>query len=206
MHQREVTERSEAPAVLRSAGAMPTTHLVTEEPRLITRGEYEKMIAAGLFEDERVELLYGVIVRMSPKGDRHETALERLNELLVLGLTGRAKVRIQSSFAASDGSMPEPDVMVLPYADYRDRRPDGAHFLIEVSDSSLTTDRGTKARLYAECGVPEYWVVNVRDGLVEVHTEIVNGAYTRVIPCRRGDVIRPLAFPDLGIAVADVLY
>ncbi|HSO38807.1 MAG TPA: Uma2 family endonuclease [Labilithrix sp.] len=179
--------------------------LAVEQPRLIRREEYETMVSAGLFHDERVELLYGVIVRMGPKGPPHESAIEHLTELLVSGLAGRATVRIQSSFAASSGSEPEPDVAVVPRGDYSARHPDVAHLLIEVADSSLPTDRGTKATLYAECGVPEYWVVNVRDSLVEVFTEIVNGAYTRVVPYRRGDSVAPLAFPDLLIAIADVI-
>ena len=185
--------------------SMSTAQLATEQPRLIRRDEYEKMVAVGLFEDDRVELLYGVIVRMSPKGPPHESAIEHLTELLVRGLAGRATVRIQSSFAASNGSEPEPDVAVVPRGDYSVGHPEVAHLIIEVADSSLPTDRGTKAKLYAECGVPEYWVVNVRDSLIEVFTEIVSGVFTRVVPYRRGDTIVPLSFPDLAIAVADVL-
>ena len=184
---------------------MSTAQLATEQPRPIRRDEYERMVAVGLFEGDRVELLYGVIVRMSPKGPRHESAIEHLTELLVRGLAGRASVRIQSSFAASDGSEPEPDVAIVPRGDYSDRHPDVAHLVIEVADSSLPTDRGTKARLYAECGVQEYWVVNVRDGLVEVFTDVVRGAYTRVVPHGRGDSLRPLSFSDIVISVADVL-
>jgi Uma2 family endonuclease len=77
--------------------------------------------------------------------------------------------------------------------------------LIEVADSSLSVDRGIKAGLYAESGVPEYWVVNVRDGIVEVHTKIVAGSYTRVQPFRRGDTIQLRAFTDVAIEVSDVL-
>jgi Uma2 family endonuclease len=184
---------------------MSTAQLATEQPRLIRREEYETMVAVGLFEGDRVELLYGVIVRMRPKGPRHESAIEHLNELFVRGLTGRATVRVQSSFAASDGSEPEPDIAVVPRGDYSASHPAVAHLIIEVADSSLPTDRGTKAKLYAECGIPEYWIVNVRDGLMEVCTEIVSGAYTRVVPFRRGESIVPLAFSDLAIAVAEVL-
>jgi Uma2 family endonuclease len=185
---------------------MPSTALLAnEEPRPIRRVEYDKMVELGLFEGERVELLYGVIVRKSPKGPPHESAIERVTELLVRGLAGRATVRVQSAFAASDGSEPEPDVAVVPRADYSARHPSVAHLVIEVADSSLPTDRGTKATLYAECGVPEYWVVNVRDGILEVFTDIVRGAYTRVIPYQRGDTVSPLAFPDVRVAVSEIL-
>jgi len=163
------------------------------------------MVELGLFENERVELLYGVIVRMSPKGAPHDSAIDRLNERLVTALAGQATVRIQNSFAASDGSEPEPDVAVVPRADYREEHPSRAFLIIEVADSSLETDRGTKARLYAESGVEEYWIVNVRDGLVEVYSEIVRGSYARVLPYRAGSSVRLAQFPNVEIAVGDVL-
>ena len=175
------------------------------EQRPIRRDEYEKMVELGLFEGERVELLYGVIVRMAPKGPPHDSAIQRLTSLLVPGLVGRAAVRVQSAFAASDGSEPEPDVAIVPQGEYRDRHPSEAFVLIEVADSSLAVDRVTKAKLYAESGVPEYWVVNVRDGIIEVHTDIVRDAYTRVSPYRAGDRLRVSRFTDVEIAVDDVL-
>jgi Uma2 family endonuclease len=173
--------------------------------RPIRRDEYDKMVALGLFEGERVELLYGVIVRMPPKGAPHDSAIQRLTALLVPALLGRATVRIQSSFAASDGSEPEPDVAVVPPGEYREDHPSRAMLLIEVADSSLAVDRGVKAQLYAESGVAEYWVANVRDAIVEVHSEVVAGAYTRVEPFRRGDRLRTAAFPDVDVAVSDIL-
>lgn len=173
--------------------------------RLIRRDEYEKMVELGFFRDERVELLYGVITSMSPKGPPHDSAIERLTELFVRALAGRATVRIQSAFAASDGSEPEPDVAIVPRGDYRSAHPTQAFVVIEVADSSLTTDRGVKARLYAESGVEEYWVVNVRDGIVEVYGDIVSGVYTRVLPHRPGAKITLSRYPDVEISVADVL-
>lgn len=184
---------------------MSTAPILREASRPIRRVEYEKMVEAGVFGEDRVELLYGVIVDMPPKGAPHESAIERLNELLVTRLVGRARVRVQSAFAASDGSEPEPDIAIVPLADYRNEHPTTAFLLIEVADSSLAVDRGVKAQLYAESGVPEYWVVNVRDGIVEVHTEIVRGAYTHVTPYRAGARIALLRFPDVEIAVGDVL-
>jgi Uma2 family endonuclease len=179
--------------------------VLPEYARPIRRHEYDKMVALGLFAGERVELLYGVIVVMPPKGAPHESAIQRLNTLLVPALLGRATVRVQSSFAASDGSEPEPDVAVVPPGEYRDDHPSSALLLIEVADSSLTVDRGVKAQLYAESGVAEYWVVNVRDGIVEVHSEIVAGVYTRIEPFRSGDRLRAAAFPDIELAVSDIL-
>jgi Uma2 family endonuclease len=178
---------------------------IPASPRLLRRSEYEKMVELGLFEGERVELLYGVVVQMSPKGARHDATIQRLNHLFVLALAPRAGVRVQSAFAASDGSQPEPDLAVVPAGDYDAGHPSKAHLIIEVAESSLEVDRGTKAGLYAECGVPEYWVVNLIDDLIEVHAEIVRGVYTSVVPYRRGASIALCEFPDVAIAVDQIL-
>jgi Uma2 family endonuclease len=173
--------------------------------RPISRAEYERMVELGMFVDERVELLYGAIVQMSPIGAPHNATLQRLNRLLVLAAGERAWVRIQSSFAASDGSEPEPDVAVVPPGEYDDANPTEAWLIVEVADTSLEVDRGVKAKLYAECSVPEYWVVNLVDGIIEVHTEPVRGAYARVTPHRKGSAIRLQALADVDLAVADIL-
>jgi Uma2 family endonuclease len=184
---------------------MSSAPILRETSRPIRRVEYEKMVEAGVFGEDRVELLYGVIVDMPPKGAPHDSAIQRLTKLLLPAVLGRAEVRVQSAFAASDGSEPEPDVAIVPPGEYRDAHPTQALLLIEVADSSLPVDRGIKAQLYAESGVPEYWVVNVRDAIVEVHTEIVRGVYTHVKPYRAGDRVALLRFPEVEIAVADVL-
>lgn len=173
--------------------------------RPISRAEYEKMVELDMFADERVELLYGIIVTMTPTKPPHDGALQRLNRLLVLALDPHAAVRIQSSFAASDGSEPEPDVAIVPPGDYDDAHPSEAWLIVEVAETSLAKDRTVKARLYAGSGVQEYWIVNLVDGLIEVHTDIVNGAYARVAPYRKGEAITVQKFPDVKIAVADVL-
>ena len=182
---------------------------VSVEPALdvrrFTRAEYERLVEQGVFENERVELLRGFIVRMSPKGPAHDSAIDRLHEQLLLALRGRARVRSQSAFAASNGSEPEPDVAVVPPGEYRNEHPSMAFLIVEVADSSLQTDRTTKARIYAESGVEEYWIVNIRNGLIEVHTDIVDGAYTRITPFARGSQITLRAFPDVSIGASDVL-
>jgi Uma2 family endonuclease len=173
--------------------------------RGLHRGEYEKLAELGAFDDERVELLYGIVVVMSPKGPRHESALQRLTRVFVRHFEGRATVRIQASFAASDGSEPEPDLALVPLGEYDEAHPSVAYLLVEVAQSSLEMDRTTKAQLYAECGVPEYWVVNLVDSVVEVHTEPVRGAYSSVTPFRRGEIMQLREFADARIAVEDVL-
>lgn len=176
-----------------------------ELARPLTRDEYAKMAALGMFEHERVELVYGFIIRMPPIGPPHSAAVQRLTEVFVRAFSPAASVRVQSPFVAGDRSLPEPDFAVVPRGEYRDEHPKTAMLLVEVADSSLDFDRTTKAKLYAESGVPEYWVINLVDGLVEVHTDIVRGVYTRVVPFKRGDRIVPSRFPAVTIAVDDVL-
>src|SRR6186713_1777444 len=148
---------------------LDTAQLDPAQRRPITRAEYQAMGESGLFQDERVELIEGVIVRMAPRGEPHDDTIERLNELLLPPLVGRARVRIQLAFAASEYSEPEPDVAIVPRDEPRGVDPPGrATLLIEVAASSLRFDRGTKASVYARACVPEYWVVNVSERTVEV--------------------------------------
>lgn len=177
--------------------------IAPETIRPLSRAEYDRMVALGWFEDERVELLQGVLVRMSPQGARHVSITRRLNRLLMQALGERAEVQIQGPLALTDDSEPEPDVALIPFG-YDDELPDRAYLVIDVADSSLSKDRGVKARLYAAAGVPEYWIVNVIDQSVEVHRAARDGAYRETLVCRSGDTITVMAFPDIQIAVDDV--
>jgi Uma2 family endonuclease len=173
--------------------------------RPLRRAEYDALIAAGHFRDERIELLYGSLVEKSPIGAPHSGTVQVLTKLFIRALGDRAEVRIQSPFGASDDSEPEPDVAIVPPGRYLDAHPTEAWLIVEVADSSLRVDREVKARLYAESGVAEYWIVNLVDGLVEVHTHPLRDAYTRVTPYRRGERIALQRFTDVEIAAADVL-
>jgi Uma2 family endonuclease len=184
-----------------SAVAVVPQHLA----RPLSRDEYAKMAALGMFEHERVELVHGVIIRKPVVGPPHSAAVQRMTEVFVRSFAPAASVRVQSPFVAGDRSLPEPDVAVVPRGEYRDEHPTEAMLLVEVADSSLDFDRMTKAKLYAESDVPEYWIVNLVDGIVEVHTDIVRGVYTRVVPFKRGERITPTRFARVTIAVDDVL-
>ncbi|CAN5922738.1 Uma2 family endonuclease [soil metagenome] len=173
--------------------------------RPLKRVDYDTLVQAGSLRDERVELLYGWIVNMSPTGAPHSGTVQRLTELLVLALHGRAAVRIQSPFAAGDASEPEPDVAVVPPGRYTSNHPVEAWLIVEVADSSLKVDRDVKSRLYAESGVLEYWLVNLIDGLIEVHAGAVRGVYTSGTPYRAGEQITLEHFPDVALRVADIL-
>lgn len=173
--------------------------------RHIQRVEFDRMVEAGLFQDERVELLRGLLVSMSPSGAPHMAVIERLTELLVLALHGRAWIRVQGSFAASEDSQPEPDLTVVPREDHSQSHPAQASLLVEVAESSLHRDRHLKSAIYAANGVPEYWIVNLVDDLIEVRTEPKGEEYARVTPYRRGESIRLTAFPDVTLEVDAVL-
>ena len=162
------------------------------------------MVEAGLFRNERVELIEGVIVQMSPQSPPHAGAIQILNTLLNAALNGRAAVRVQSPFATGADGLPEPDIALVEPRPFWNAHPDRAFLIIEVADSSLRFDRHEKAEIYAQAGVPEYWVVNLAAETVECHTEPTGGDYSRVTTCRRDDVLRPVAFPDVGIRVAAI--
>jgi Uma2 family endonuclease len=173
--------------------------------RPLRRVEYDQLVALGAFQDERIELLDGALVAMSPIGTAHNSTVQKLTRLLVLALEGRAAVRCQSSFAALEFSEPEPDFAVVPPGDYDLDHPSEAHLIIEVAESSLAMDRGKKLRLYASCAIPEYWVVNLPERCVEVYTGPAPGAYARVERYERGQSIRLVTFPDVEFSVSDFL-
>ena len=176
-----------------------------EQVRLLKRAEYELMIDEGLFADERVELLRGVIVEKSPQDPLHAGVTQILTEKLVPALTGQASIRIQLPLALSEDALPEPDVAIVPAGDYRQMHPTTALLVIEVAGASLRKDRTLKSEMYAEAGILEYWVVNLRDRVVEVHTHPRVGLYENRQTVRPGEVVHLQSFPDIGIAIADLV-
>jgi Uma2 family endonuclease len=192
--------------VVQSRLLLDQSLIAPDTVRGIRRAEYEWMVEAGLFEDERVELLRGALVAMSPQGTRHAHVIARLVRLLIQRLGPRADVRGQMPFDAGGDSVPEPDVAVVPFMDYSTSIPQRAHLIVEVAESSLRKDRILKAELYADALVPEYWLVDLAHDVIEVMTAPASGRYTRMATVSVTDSIRPVAFPDLDIAVRDVLH
>lgn len=168
----------------------------------ITREQYDAIIASGALEDAKVELLEGVIVEMSPQGLEHAAAIETLAQLLRSALGDRARIREGKPFAAGAESEPEPDIAVLAPGDPFGALPSQAYLIVEIADTSLRKDRGTKAATYAKAGVPEYWIVNLRDRVIEVHLDPQGDRYTRTALVRPGDHIAPSAFPDARLDVS----
>lgn len=184
----------------------PEAIIRANEPiRPLKRVEYERLAAEGCFADERVELLFGVVVPMTPIDPEHAESTEVLAELLRSRLRGRARVRSQNPFAASDISEPEPDVIVVPNRDYWHEHPASAYLVVEVARASLRRDKGPKAVLYGQAQVDEYWIVNHEDGVLEVYRDPHAGEWRTRSTHARGEVIAMSAFPDVEIAVADIL-
>lgn len=166
--------------------------------------EYELLAEAGAFDDEKVELLYGRIVPMSPQGTEHAYSIVRLTKVLILALGDHATVRPQLPFVASEYSMPEPDLAVVAELS-AEEHPERALLVIEVAFSSIKLDRNLKARLYAEAKIPEYWVVDVANGEVIVHRDPGKRGYRRIEHVGREAVLVPVELPMVRVAVVDVL-
>jgi Uma2 family endonuclease len=172
--------------------------------RPLRRVEYEALVAQGLLDNSSVELLLGTLVDMSPQGPLHADAVRHLAERFIRDLPRTVHTRVQSPLALSDDSEPEPDIAVVPAGDYRRAHPDRALFIVEVSDTSLDKDRGVKTALYAAAGVPEFWLVNLLDRVVEVHRQPSAGRYGAIERTDVAGVIAPAAFPSLQIAVREI--
>ena len=175
-----------------------------------TVDEYHKMAEVGLVtEDDLVELIDGDIIDMPPIGPGHASSVDRLGDRFRTWLGGAVIIRSQNPVRIGPRTEPEPDIVVVPRRDdyYATGHPTPADvlLLVEVADSSLDYDRNTKIPLYAEAGIVEYWIVNLVDDLILVYRDPGPAGYGVVQVLRRGDTIRPLAFPDVEIAVSDVL-
>jgi Uma2 family endonuclease len=176
-----------------------------EDLRLISRAEYDRMVDAGIFdEDERIELLRGVIVTKSKMNWHHAAVVSWLTEHLILQLAGAFEVRPQLPYSADDWSEPEPDLLVTKKNPSLREHPSEALLIIEVAESSLRRDRGIKARIYAEARVPEYWIVDVKTMTVQVHTRPVDDRYELIVVMRDGEVLRPTQLPGVSLAIADM--
>lgn len=167
------------------------------------------MADAGVFsEKERVELLDGIISDMSPEGKRHVVAVELARDVLSSRLGKRAGMRIQHPLKIASDSVPEPDVAIVEDADpraYLAEHPTTALLVTEVSHHSLRRDLDFKAPRYARAGVLEYWVENLVDDEIEVFREPQRDGYRSRRTYRRGERIALLSFPDVELAVDELL-
>lgn len=181
----------------------------------LTLDKYHWLIEQGFFQpDDRVELIEGVLVDMSPLGPPHADTVDSLTEELVTKVKRRAKVRIQQPITLPEQTTePEPDFVLAARTQvYRTKHPLPADVLLvgEVSDSTLAYDRGKKARLYAEAGIQEYWIVNLIDNVLEVYRNPMgsgsNAGYKTKLTYPPNEKIAPLALPTCHIDLTTVFF
>ena len=178
--------------------------------RLFTVDEYYRMAEAGILsEDDRVELIEGEIVQMTPIGSRHASNVMRLIRLFSQQVGDHALVTAQNPIRLSEYSEPQPDIGLLKsradfYAEAHPK-PEDVFLIVEVADTSAGFDRETKAPLYAQAGIPELWLVDLTQDCVEVHLKPSVCGYEQVQQFRRGETISPQAFTELALNVNDIL-
>jgi Uma2 family endonuclease len=175
----------------------------------LTRRDYYCMGEAGILrEGDRVELLEGLLVDMSPIGPRHAIVTANLNELLVTAFAGRARVRCQDPVVLNDGSEPQPDLALVrrPWRGYPHTHPgpDDIFLLIEVADSSLDFDRLVKLELYARAGIREVWIVDLTADRVLVHRNPSGGLYGSVVRVQAPEMLDVEGLPGVTIPATEV--
>lgn len=178
---------------------------LNEQFRPLKVSEYVALAELGAFENERVELLRGRVVRMAPQGEEHAWVVQTMTTLLVQYFADWAAVRPALPLHASEDSMPQPDFALVPRSRAPGPHPQKAFLLIEVSNSSLRLDRKVKAPLYAEGGSPECWIVDVASSRLEVFRAPRDGAWTEHFTLGPSQTIRPVAFPQVEFPLRDFL-
>jgi len=184
---------------------LDTAHLAPERPRPLRRTEYEHLVESGSFTDERIELLEGVLVSMSPQGTEHADLVSRLAMIFMRLMGDRVVIRSHSPFAASDDSEPEPDLALVPHGDYRRTHPTQAFLVVEVAELSLRKDSGIKADLYARSHVDEYWIVDVNGRSVIVHAASDGSTFQRRFSASRTDSLSLDALGGGTLAISEFL-
>ena len=178
------------------------------------RVEYERLVDVGAFEGEPLELIGGQLIVAEPKGSPHAACVDMTGDALRAALPPGWIVRVQNPLALDDESSPEPDVAVVRghHADYRHAHPARAALIVEVAESSLAFDRAQKGSLYARAGIPDYWIVNLVDRVVEVYrnpgpdvTASFGWRYSAVERVRPPATLTLLQLPQAAVHVAALL-
>jgi Uma2 family endonuclease len=178
--------------------------------RLFSVDEFHQMAEAGVFnEDDRLELLDGEIVQMTPIGSRHAACVKRLNEWLAPRVKERAIVSVQDPVVLSEGTEFYPDVALIErrpdFYSQSHPRPGDVLLVVEVAETTGDYDRRVKVPRYARAGVPEVWVVDLRARAVDVHREPAGDAYRDMRRAGSGESLAIPGVPDQPLAVDDVL-
>ena len=172
--------------------------------------EYQRMGQAGIFsEDDRVELIEGEIVEMTPIGSRHAACVARLTQLFFEKLQGKALLWVQNPLHLSQRSEPQPDLALLKlrqdfYA-HSHPEPKDVLLIVEVADTSLEYDCKVKIPLYARALIPEVWLVDLNASTVDAHRDPSPQGYKQIRSVRQGESLAPQAFSGFALAVVDIL-
>ena len=178
------------------------------------RDEYDWLVELGVFDGEPLELLGGELVVAEPQYPYHSSGIGVVEYALRAALPPGWVTRTQAPVSLDDESEPEPDLAVVAGhpRDYRHEHPARPALVVEVAESSLAFDRKRKGSLYARAGIADYWIVNLVDRVLEIYREpapdaaaFYGSAYRAVTSHSPPAIVMPLAFPSIGIAVADLL-
>jgi Uma2 family endonuclease len=176
--------------------------------RQFTVEEYYRMAETGILApDERVELLEGEIIPMAPIGPRHALCVNKLARYLGKLLDDSILVNVQNPVRVSNIGVPQPDVSLHWEADYSTRLPSNTDTIlaIEVSDSTLDRDRTIKQKAYANAKIPEYWIVNLPEDVVEVYRTPGGDEYQTVQIVTREESLSLLLLPNLVLSADRIL-
>jgi Uma2 family endonuclease len=181
-----------------------------QQRRLFTADEYYRLADVGILRHgERVELLDGDIIEMTPIGIRHAACVDRLLALLQPRMAGRAILRVQNPIRLDSHSEPQPDLSILKartdfYASGHPT-PGDVLLVIEVADSSLQFDREIKVPLYARSGIPEVWLVDLEEARVDIFAQPADDGYRRSHAAVRGERVTCAALPGFSLSVDEIL-
>lgn len=172
--------------------------------------EYHRMSEAGILsEDDRVELIEGEIIKMSPIGSRHAACVKRLTALLHRRFGRLVTIGVQDPIRLDDHSEPEPDIALLKRRDdfYSQSHPtaDDILLIIEVADTSVEYDKSVKLPLYAGAGIPETWLANLQEDSIKAYSQPVNGGYQKIRVAGRGESISSESIPNLAMGIGEIL-
>ncbi len=171
--------------------------------------DYHQMLVAGILsEDERVELIQGEIIKMSPIGVRHASCVNRLLKLFLQSLGDRVTVIVQNPVVLSNLSEPQPDLaLLLPRDDFYAAghpQPQDILLLVEVADTTIESDRNIKVPLYASSEITEVWLIDVNEQVIEVFREPTANSYQSIQKFQTGEIFIQ-AFPDISFATERIL-
>ncbi len=178
--------------------------------RKFTVEEYEKMTTEGIIKpDEKVELIRGEIIKMSPMGTRQAAGIYRLTQLFYRKFGDLILLGVQNPIRLNNNSQPEPDLsLLIPRSDFYVAAypcPQDIYLIIEVSDSTLDYVRYTKIPLYAEANIQEVWIVNLKEECLEVYRHPLQGSYQNIQKYSINERVFITSFPDIEFTIAEIL-